>query len=723
MGAVYKARDTQLDRFVALKLLRAELEAESEYAQQLQREARVTASVNHPNVIQVYSSGTDHDKFYLVMELVDQGSLEDLMVQHERVSEEQVLETGIQVAKGLSAAYAKDLIHRDVKPANILYADEHTAKIGDFGLAGVAAGKEAQSMGAIWGTPYYVAPERLNNEAEDFRSDIYSLGATLYHAIAGKPPFEGETNSAAELRDLKSNPVDLRIAAPDVSKKTAQIINKMIAPDAAARYGSYDEVVAQLEKAYRTLRGLKDGSLRRRAIIRSAIAAAVVIAMAAAYFYYSKTRTLQTIATKAAESATNIPLPELERQVAEARRQLVIGHHNVARMAFARLAVDAKNARPLRDFIRLQQGLAAMVGRDNGEARQAFQEVTKAGEQGLKEDADLARFLLATARKLSASGAISAADAASLKRDSAETFALLLFGLKNVAEAAAKEAIPMLEQFVAAQPGGQFAWIADYKPLAQKYLDDARLYAALKEKSSDQDFAKSPEYLKELRSVRNKLKMKSSLSAELMAEEKSIGPRIATQQKTQNSNREEARRKIVDVEQPRLNAAIAAYKQNLAIYDFASAAAVMKSVQISDAELKVEQEMFQNKAQWLADWKAKLIDDLNRTRFAGAIKDVTGLDYIGIDGATPQKLAAKNPYGIVQLDWAKFSPKTLFTVSAAFIKPNMSDAADRQWVCAVFAHETGQGEAALSLAQTAADAKPEYAQNMSIFDSPAKTSR
>src|SRR5205085_4418622 len=194
----------------------------------------------HPNVIQVFSSGTDHEKFYLVMELVDRGSLDDLIEEQKRLPEELVLEAGIQVAKGLRAACAKGLIHRDVKPANILFADDHTAKIGDFGLAGAAA-EGAETRGEIWGTPYYVAPERLNNEPEDFRSDIYSLGGTLFHAIAGRAPIEGETNSAVTLRKLKTQPLNLKMVAPDVSEPTARVLNRMIEPDKEKRFGSYDE--------------------------------------------------------------------------------------------------------------------------------------------------------------------------------------------------------------------------------------------------------------------------------------------------------------------------------------------------------------------------------------------------------------------------------------------------------------------------------------------------
>ena len=263
MATVYKARDTLLERDVAVKLLRQDLEGDFDQARQLQQEARLAASVNHPNVVQVFSSGTDHGQFYLVMELVDRGSLDDFMEEKKRLPEEHVLEIGIQVAKGLRAAYANGLIHRDVKPANILFSDEHTAKIGDFGLASVAA-QSPEDHREIWGTPHYVAPERLKNEPEDFRSDIYSLGATLFHAIAGRAPIEGETNSAIALLKLKSDPINLKQVVPEVLETTACVFHRMIAPDAKDRFSSYDELVSELERACGLLAGMKESLNRRR---------------------------------------------------------------------------------------------------------------------------------------------------------------------------------------------------------------------------------------------------------------------------------------------------------------------------------------------------------------------------------------------------------------------------------------------------------------------------
>jgi serine/threonine protein kinase len=262
MGTVYKARDMQLDRFVALKLLRRDLGGEEDYKARLQQEARIAAAVNHPYVIQVFDSGTDHGQFYVVMELVDHGSLDDLMALQPQLPEQRVLEIGIQVAKGLRAAHRRGLIHRDVKPANILFVDEHAAKIGDFGLASTATQRWAIGD-AVWGTPEYVAPERLNNDPEDFRSDIYSLGATLFHAIAGKPPIEVSTNSATALLESKQRPIDLQTTAPDVSAATVDVLQKMIAADPAQRFSSYEDLVAELERAWRAL-ALEDATRRRR---------------------------------------------------------------------------------------------------------------------------------------------------------------------------------------------------------------------------------------------------------------------------------------------------------------------------------------------------------------------------------------------------------------------------------------------------------------------------
>ncbi|HSH38360.1 MAG TPA: serine/threonine-protein kinase, partial [Chthoniobacterales bacterium] len=266
MGSVYKAHDTRLHRFVALKLLRKELSANPAEAVRLKQEARVTAAVNHPNVVQVYSTGTAHGQIYLVMELVDHGSLDDVMAQHPECRKRRCSRLAFRWEKGWRP--------RTRKASSIGISSRRISSLptrrrrrsGDFGLA-VTAGQQTEAQQKIWGTAYYVAPQRLNNEPEDFRSEIYSLGATLFHAFAGRPPIEGETTSASELRRLKAIPPDLRRVAPDVLRDTARLVNRMLAPAPAHRFTSYAELVEELLRARAALPDAAPGAKRRRMIM------------------------------------------------------------------------------------------------------------------------------------------------------------------------------------------------------------------------------------------------------------------------------------------------------------------------------------------------------------------------------------------------------------------------------------------------------------------------
>src|SRR2546423_395974 len=425
MGSVYKARDTRLNRSVALKILRPELSSDPAEVQRLEEEARATAAVNDPHVVQVFSSGTDHGQFYLVMEVVDQGSLGDRMAEKGRVGEAQVLDTGIQVARGLRAAYEKGLIHRDIKPGNILFADEATAKIGDFGLA-VAAGQNAEAQNEIWGTPYYVAPERLNNEPEDLRSDLYSLGATFYHALAGRPPFEGETNSATALRDLKNNPLSLGTAAPGLRRETVRTIDRMIAPDPERRFASYDELIVALEEARDALNPSGRKARRRRLAIAAVI---LLVALGAGGFYVQKIQS-ERLAKAAATAKSGEET--LQHLYDDARRELIAGKYDSARTTFTRLAGEAQNKQRLLNWIRLHRGLANLLRGYTTQARQSFEELEKAGPFSTKpEDKPLADFFVQTARVMNAPEAALARSQPAPRPQTPDAFAVFLFAVKD----------------------------------------------------------------------------------------------------------------------------------------------------------------------------------------------------------------------------------------------------------------------------------------------------
>jgi serine/threonine protein kinase len=476
MGSVYKAHDTRLNRFVALKLLRPELSADPVEIRRLEHEARATAAVNDPHVVQVFSSGTDHGQFYLVMELVDRGSLDDRMAERGRVPEAQVLDTGIQVARGLRAAHEKGLIHRDIKPGNILFAEDAMAKIGDFGLA-VAAGQNAEAQNEIWGTPYYVAPERLNNEPEDFRSDIYSLGATLYHALAGRPPFEGETNSATALRDLKNNPSSLGTVVPGLRWETIGTIDRMIAPDAGGRFGSYDEVIDALERARDALNPSGRKARRRRFAIAAGVLVALLVGGA---FYFQKTHSAQLAKAEQFAKLRSAQSSEetLRHLYDDARRELIAGKYDSARTTFARLAGEAQNKQPLLNWIRLHRGLANLLRGYTTQARQAFEELEKAGPFSTKpEEKPLADFFTRTARTMNATEPVPASAARGPAALATDAFALFLFAVKDWQQSDFTNAAALFEQFQQSQSTGAYTWVNDYKPVAEKFLADYRVYA------------------------------------------------------------------------------------------------------------------------------------------------------------------------------------------------------------------------------------------------------
>ncbi len=250
MGTIYEALDTNLNRIVAVKVLKAEIAANEEFLRDFAREAEITASINHPNVVQVYHFGSEGEVYYLVMELMPYGSLDDRMMKG-TIGEIEALDIGIQASRGLQEAHARGLLHRDVKPGNILFTSDGTVKIVDFGLS--LPIDEAKALrGEIWGTPYYVAPEKLDQKGEDLRSDIYSLGGTLFHAIAGRPPFEAATASLVAWKHLKSEKVSLKAFAPFVTNETAYVINRCLERDPDRRYQSYQELLDALAAARKT---------------------------------------------------------------------------------------------------------------------------------------------------------------------------------------------------------------------------------------------------------------------------------------------------------------------------------------------------------------------------------------------------------------------------------------------------------------------------------------
>jgi len=226
MGVVYLARQRSLDRLVALKVLASHLAAEPRFVARLLREASLAARLNHPNVVRVFDVGQWRQTHYIVMEYVQGRSLDRLIRSGELLSESSAAGVLIQMADALQAARQLGIVHRDIKPGNILLAGDGIVKLADLGVACVAGEPAEPDVG----TPYYLSPEQARNDPLlDIRADIYSLGCALFHAMTGRPPYHGPTAIATVTMHLDSTIPDIRELRPEASAELAALLRRMMA--------------------------------------------------------------------------------------------------------------------------------------------------------------------------------------------------------------------------------------------------------------------------------------------------------------------------------------------------------------------------------------------------------------------------------------------------------------------------------------------------------------
>ena len=247
MGAVYLAQDDALDRRVAIKVMLSSVGQNPEMLATFRREAQAAARLNHPHVVQIYSFGEENSQPYLVMELVNAGKLDAMISSGERLDPAFVMRVGAEIAEGLAAAQSANLLHGDIKPENILFDEKHNAKLVDFGIASVLTSKQG-ATDDVWGTPFYIAPEKVKKHGNDVRSDIYSLGATLYHALAGKPPFDGPTVKDVIQARFGKKPQPLTELCPGIDQRVVAIVDRMMSENHFQRYPNYTSLLGDMRR-------------------------------------------------------------------------------------------------------------------------------------------------------------------------------------------------------------------------------------------------------------------------------------------------------------------------------------------------------------------------------------------------------------------------------------------------------------------------------------------
>ena len=248
MATVYRAWDTMLERFVAVKLTKKEILNEPNALDNFIREARACAKLNHTNIIHIYTFDEWEGETYLVMELADQGSLDTRIEKLRLLPELDVLDIGIRIAGALDMALKHDLLHCDIKPGNILFNADREPKLVDFGLAR-KTDAEMETTEFTRGTPYYVAPEKIKREPETFLSDMYSLGATLYHAVTGVVPFDAPTPEEVVQAHVYTPLTPPNQVVPEISQATSDALSRALAKNPGDRFLSYDDFIMTLEAA------------------------------------------------------------------------------------------------------------------------------------------------------------------------------------------------------------------------------------------------------------------------------------------------------------------------------------------------------------------------------------------------------------------------------------------------------------------------------------------
>ena len=247
MAVVYKAVDQRLNRFVAVKILRDELARDEEFRARFQIEAQAVAMLSHPNIVSVYDVSHTEDVEYIVMELIEGVTLMQYMQKRGALGWKEALHFSVQITKALEHAHDKGIVHRDIKPQNIMILRDGTIKVADFGIAALESTQEQRSDQTV-GSVHYIAPEQARGETPDTRSDIYSLGVVMYEMLTGKMPYDGETAEQIALKHIAGIAVPPQEINPDIPDELARITLKAMNADIKKRYQTAAKLLEDLEE-------------------------------------------------------------------------------------------------------------------------------------------------------------------------------------------------------------------------------------------------------------------------------------------------------------------------------------------------------------------------------------------------------------------------------------------------------------------------------------------
>ncbi|MFM7181233.1 MAG: serine/threonine-protein kinase [Verrucomicrobiales bacterium] len=697
MSQVFIALDAHLNRLVALKVLNRENSSKEDRIVQFEREARLTASISHPNVVRVYGVGHAQGNFYIAMELVEGASLEEMLRQQEKLTEPQVLDLAIQTAEGLAAAYRVGLIHRDIKPGNILLTSEGKAKLVDFGLALVFE-KDVDTSDEIWATPYYVPPEKLAGLPEDFRGDIYSLGSTFFHLLAGCPPYDTQSASIDELKEIKSRPVRLGAFAPMISGPTQQIVNRMMELKPESRYQSYDELLEALRQAREKLLGslglIKQATRQsrreeqRRKKIIQASTAAVLLAVATIGLVVWHAVGGEDPAGGAAASGgevvggdgfgvATVESDNVGERFVKARQQLIAGNLADARQEFVSIFDLPRTRQPTLNWAAYNAALASLLTGEPGEARLMIGRMKNHPDFQQGRVGNAGPFFRRVTEFMLESWPVPLSELEEMKKTQGWEAAALLAGLKSWEHGRFNDAAVFLQTVRDAKPARDLSWITELNPILVKYTTDAALIAGLSPIHDLPRSTNAESALKETRDAIGQLRTdgraKRFLEARASGLEKQRDTLLAAEKKADDlAQQERATREMAELDA--LAVKLASFRDG---YRFEEAVNELRAFTPQTTVAKDSQAIMLWKWQGGVDFFTTLVADLNTKPYRGNLQIREGaaaLSDISVTKATRATLVLSGRVGVLNASIAQMPASQIVTLAVSMLEKTTVEA-------------------------------------------------
>ena len=719
MSQVFVALDAHLNRRVALKVLNRENSSKQDRIVQFEREARLTASISHPNVVRVYGVGHAQGNFYIAMELVDGASLEEMLRQQEKLTEPQVLDLAIQTTEGLAAAFRVGLIHRDIKPGNILLTSEGKAKLVDFGLALVFE-KDVDTSDEIWATPYYVPPEKLAGLPDDFRGDIYSLGSTFFHLLAGRPPYDTQTASIDELKEIKSRPVRLGAFAPMISGPTQQIVNRMLELKPESRFQSYDELLEALRHAREKLLGSlgmvqhatrqsRREELRRRKIIQATTAAALLaiatIGLVGWHAFGGKNTGTGGAAVggdTGAGDGWNVATVESDNvgeRFIKARQQLVAGNFAEARQEFIAIFDLPRTRQPTLNWAAYNAALASLFSGEPGEARSIIARMKNHPDFQHGRVGNAGPFFRRVADFMLESWPVPVSELEEMKNTQGWEAAVLMAGLKSWEHGRFGDAALFLQTVRDAKPPRDLAWISELNAILGKYTVDAALIQGLSPIDDLPRSSNAETVLKETRDAIGQLRTagraKRFLEVRVAALEKKRDSLLAAEKQADTlAEQQRATREMADLDA--LTAKLASFKTG---YSFEEAVNELRAFTPQTAKAKERHETLLWMWQGGVDFLTNLVADLNANSYRGNLQIREGsvaMADVSITRANRATLVLSGRVGVINAPLGQIPASQIVSLAVAMLEKTDGEAGVnlRRDLLARFCLLTGQTDAA-----------------------------